>query len=162
MTPTAIATGAPLWVYALLVGLIALGIQRLQSREVPLFIALLPSIAFLAWSLLGAHILAETAGNGFAALSWFGGAAVGVFSAFVLPEPRGGRRPGGRILLPATWLPLALYLLVFVARFACGVWAALRPAQALTATAIGLAIGAAMTARLIVAVVRWRQPIDAA
>lgn len=85
-----------------------------------------------------------------------GGASLGVVTTLFLAEPRGERRRHGRVLLPATWLPLILYLAVFVARFACGAWAAIRPDQALVATAVATAISAAMTARLIAAVARWR------
>ena len=157
MTAGAVAGGAPGWVWFLLAGLIALGIRRLRTRTVPLAVALLPSVAFLAWSLFGALALARLGGAPLAVLAWGAGAAAGVLSTLLLAEPRGERLPGARVLLPATWLPLVLYLAVFVARFACGAWAAIRPAQAVSATAVGTAIGAAMTARLVVAVLRWRR-----
>ena len=157
MSAGAVAGGAPSWVWVLLAALILLGIRRLHSREVPIVVALLPSIAFLIWSAVGAAGLARLGGGPLAAGVWIGGAVLGVLSTFVLAEPRGRVVAGGRVLLPATWQPLALYLIVFAARFACGAWAAIRPEQALTATAIGTAISAAMTARLIVAVARWQR-----
>ena len=156
MTAGALLGGAPAWVYALLVGLIVLGVRRLRTREVPIAVALLPSLAFLAWSLFGAYALGRVGGAPLALLAWLGGASLGVVTTLFLAEPRGERRRHGRVLLPATWLPLVLYLAVFVARFACGAWAAIRPDQALVATAVGTVISAAMTARLIVAVARWR------
>ncbi|MES2755685.1 MAG: hypothetical protein V4659_13600 [Pseudomonadota bacterium] len=158
MTASDLATGAPVWVWVLLAALILLGVRRLRTREVPVAVAALPSVAFLSWSLSGAWLLAQTGGAPFAALAWLGGAALGALSTLVLAEPRGVRRPGGRVLLPATRLPLILYLLVFAARFACGAWAALRPDHALTADTIATVISAAMTARLIVAVARWQRP----
>lgn len=156
MTAGALLGGAPAWVYALLVGLIVLGVRRLRTREVPIAVALLPSLAFLAWSLFGAYALGRAGGAPLASLAWLGGALVGGASTLFLAEPRGERRRHGRVLLPATSLPLVLYLTIFVARFACGAWAAIRPGQALAATAIATAISAAMTARLIAAVARWR------
>lgn len=160
MTPGAMLGGAPAWVWALLALLIFLGVRRLRDRDVPVAVALLPSVAFLAWSLVGAYALGRTGGAPLASLAWLGGAGAGVLSTLVIKEPRGRRRSDGRVSLPATSLPLVLYLAVFVARFACGAWAAIRPDQALTATATSTAIGAAMTARLIVAVARWQRPDD--
>lgn len=155
MNAGAIAGGAPTWVWALLVALVALGVRRLRTREVPIAVALLPSIAFLVWSLAGAVGLARLSGTGTAALAWGGGALLGIASTRFLAEPRGRRLPGGRVLLPGSWQPLALYLVIFAARFACGAWAAIRPAEAVGATAVGVTISAAMTARLVAAVARW-------
>ena len=151
-----IVGGAPAWVYILLVVLILLGARRLRSREVPIAVALLPAVAFLVWSVVGAVSYAAGAGAAAAALAWFGGAAVGAISTALVPEPRGVRLPGGRVALPGSWLPLVSYLGVFVLRFACGAWAAIRPEQAMLATGVSVAIGAVMTARLVLAIVRWR------
>lgn len=156
MSGMAIATGAPSWVYLLLIALIVLGVRRLKTRDVPLVVALIPSGAFLIWSLVGASAFAGRAGFLFAATSWATGAVGGGVSAIVVPEARGERLPNGRIRQPGSWLPLIMYLGVFVIRFACGAWAAVVPEQAGTATAIGIAVGAAVTMRLIVGIARWR------
>ena len=103
-------------------------------------------------------MLATLAGSATAALSWAAGAVFGDASASVLPEPRGHLLPGRRVRQPASWLPLTLYLTVFVARFSCGAWAAISPQQAVTAAAIAVAISAVMTARLAGTVTRWRGP----
>lgn len=153
----AIAGGAPTWVYVLLAALVALGIRRLRTREVPVVVALIPSAAFLIWSLLGARTFAHGVGIEIAGLAWVGGVAIGAASAVVAPEPRATLLPGGRVRQPGSWLPLVLYLTVFVVRFACGAWAAIRPEQAVTATAIGVAVGAAMTGRLVAGVLRWQR-----
>jgi hypothetical protein len=155
----AIAGGAPAWVYVLLIVLIALGVRRLKMREVPLFVALIPVAAFFLWSLIGAASFAVRAGAGIAMLAWVGGAVLGVASAFVLPDPAATRIPGNRIRLPASWVPLALYLSVFVVRFACGAWAAIVPAAATAASALGLAVSAAVTMRLATGALSWRQTI---
>lgn len=151
-----VATGAPIWVYALLAGLVVLGVRRLRTRELPVVVALIPSAAFLIWSIIGAAAFARHAGVPLASAAWLGGAIVGVASAVLLAEPRGERLPGGRVRQPGSWLPLLSYLGVFVVRFACGAWAAIVPAQANTATAIGIAVSAVVTARLVVGVARWR------
>lgn len=151
-----IATGAPTWVYALLAGLIVLGVRRLRTREVPVAVALLPSIGFFLWSVTGVSAFAHQVGIVSALGAWGIGAALGAASGVLVPDPRGQRLPGGRVRQPGSPLPLILYLGVFVARFACGAWAAIVPAQATLATAIGIAVGAAMMARLLIGVVRWR------
>jgi hypothetical protein len=155
MQAGSILGGAPIWVYVLLAGLIALGIRRLKPREVPLVVALIPVTAFFLWSVIGALSFAQSAGAVFAAIAWVSGIGTGAISAFVLPEARAKRIAGGRILLPGSWMPLCLYMTVFIARFACGAWAAIVPAQALVATAIGIAIGAALTGRLAMWVLNW-------
>lgn len=160
MHPGQIASGAPTWVYALLAGLIFLGVRRLRTREVPVVVALLPSIAFFLWSVTGVSAFAHQVGTASALGAWLIGAALGGASGVLLPDPRGQRLPGGRIRQPGSPLPLILYLGVFVVRFACGAWGAIVPAQASLATAIGIAAGAAVMARLLVGVARWR-PVSA-
>lgn len=151
-----IATGAPAWVYLLLVALVVLGVRRLKTRELPVAGALVPTAAFLIWSIVGAHTFAVTAGYAVALAAWLGGAAVGAITGVAMPEARGERLPGRRVLQPGSVLPLILYLGVFVVRFACGAWGAIVPAQAITATAVGVAVGAAVMARLLTGVVRWK------
>jgi membrane associated rhomboid family serine protease len=102
MHASQIATGAPPWVYALLVVLIVLGLRRVRTREVPVAVALIPAAAFLIWSLFGAWSFGTVAGGGIALLTWLAGVAVGAATGMLLPEPRGQRLPGGRVRLPST------------------------------------------------------------
>ena len=157
MSPIDILTGAPAWVYALLVVLVTLGIRRLRTREVPVAVALLPAIAFGLWSVTGLLDLSQRIGTGIPIGAWLAGASFGWGSTLLLAEPRGERLPNARVRLPATGLPLVLYVSVFVIRFFCGAWAAIVPIQADIAVALSTGVGAAMTARLIVAVLRWRR-----
>ena len=149
-------SGAPVWVYFLLVGLVVLGVRRLKTRTIPVFVALIAPAAFLAWSLVGANSFASSYGAVFAVVIWLAGAAIGAASGYLLPEPQARKLPNRRVTLPATWMPLVTYVTVFVLRFACGAWAAIVPAQAYYAGAVAVAISAMMTARLILAVLRWR------
>ena len=151
-----IATGAPTWVYILLVALVVLGVRRLKTRELPVIVALVPTAAFFIWSMIGAHAFAATAGYTVALAAWLAGAAVGAITGVAMPEPRGARLPGRRVLQPGSVLPLILYLGVFVVRFACGAWATIVPSQVITATAIGITVGAAVMTRLLIGVVRWK------
>ena len=151
-----ILSGAPTWAYVLLAVLIALGIRRLKTREVPTVVAVIPVIAFLIWSIFGAVNFAALAGTQIAIQSWCGGAVLGALSAVILPDAPAVRLSGGRVRLPGSWAPLILYMTVFVSRFICGAWAAINSGQAIIATAIGVAIGAAMTARLATSVFQWR------
>ena len=156
MRTTDIVTGAPAWVYVLLVVLILLGARRLRTREMPVIVAMIAPAAFLAWSIAGVIVFAAQAGAGIAVGAWFAGAAVGALTAVLLPEPRGQRLRGGTVCFSGSWVPLILYVGVFVVRFACGAWAAIKPEQAVIATTIGVAVSAAMTTRLVVGVTRWR------
>lgn len=153
---SAVAGGAPTWVYFLLAALVALGIRRLKTREMPLAVALIPVAVFFVWSVIGAVNFASNGGLAIAGLAWFGGAAVGAASVAAWPDPRATRLAGGRIRLPGSWLPLAMYLTIFSARFVCGAWAAIVPEQAVVATAVGVAISAAMTMRLAASALAWR------
>jgi len=160
MNAGSIAGGAPTWVYVLLAALIALGVRRLKPREVPVVVALIPVVAFATWSIVGVASLATQIGALVAVGAWLGGVGIGSASAILLPEARGRRKAKSRVLLPGTVIPLISYMLVFAGRFACGTWAAIHPADAALANATGTAIGAAMTARLVVSVLQWQpEPI---
>lgn len=158
MEPAAILGGAPWWVYVLLLALIVLGVRRLKTREVPIAVALIPVVAFSAWSIAGVGSVAMHGNAALAIAAWLGGILLGVLGAVVLTEARATRTGGGRVRQPGSWSPLVLYLTVFVGRFACGAWAAIVPTQAATANALGIAIGAAMTARLVTSMFQWRSP----
>jgi hypothetical protein len=106
--------------------------------------------------MVGAHAFAAAAGYPAATIAWLAGAAIGAVTGVALPEPRGQRLPGRRVRQPGSVLPLLLYLGVFVVRFACGAWAAIDPTHAVVSTAIGIAVGAAVTARLLVGVIRLK------
>ena len=149
MNAGSILGGAPAWVWILLAGLIALGVRRLRTREVPLAVALIPGIAFLVWSILGAMDFARWTGPVPALAALVGGLLIGIASTRVVPEPATARLADGRVRQAGSPLPLILYLAVFVVRFACGAWAAIRPAEAELATAIGITVGAAVTGRLL-------------
>jgi hypothetical protein len=156
MRASDIAAGAPTWVYILLVFLVVLGWRRIKTRDVPVLAAIIPPTAFLIWSIFGAANFATSAGAGIAAAAWIGGAAIGIVSGFALPEKQGERLSDGRVRQPGSWLPLVLYVGVFIVRFACGAWAAVVPEQADTATALGIAVSAAVTGRLLTGVFRWK------
>lgn len=151
-----ILTGAPVWVYVLLICLIVLGVRRLRTRTAPVAVALIAPVAFLVWSLMGANGFAASYGAIFASVIWLAGAAIGAVSGYLMPEPRGQKLSNRRVKLPATWMPLVTYMTVFILRFACGAWSAIVPAQAFYAGAVAVGISAMMTARLVVAVLRWR------
>ncbi len=153
---TQILSGAPIWVYFLLAGLIVLGVRRLKTRTVPVPVALIAPAAFLIWSLLGAANFAASFGTVLAGVAWLGGAAIGAATGYLFPEPQGQRQTDKRVMLPGSWMPLFTYMTVFVLRFVCGAWAAMVPEQAQTAALVAIVISAVMTARLIVAVLRWR------
>ena len=155
MRASDIATGAPGWVWLLLIVLIVLGIRRLRTREVPAAVALLPLVGFGSWSLVSLWPFAA-AGLAVALGSWLGGALLGTLSALAVPEPRGERLPHRRIRLPG---PACRSSSISACSPSASSAVLGRPStrrKRTAATAIGVGVGAAMFARLAIAVARWR------
>ena len=122
----AVLQHTPVWVWPLLIALLALGVWQAFPRSVTLRrIALLP-LSMLALSLWG---VVSVFGSGPALAAW----AVGGLAAAAL-SLRGGSPPGVRwsatervFQMPGSWLPLALILGIFCTRFGVGVSLALDP-----------------------------------
>lgn len=122
-----ILSHTPLWVWGLLAALVALGLSQARERRVrPAGLLGLP----LALLMLGlsSMVLRFTAVP-VAALIWL--AAFGASAAWAtrLNPPPGARwlADERRLLLPGSWLPLQVILLVFAIRYAAGAGLALHP-----------------------------------
>lgn len=134
----------PVWVWGLLAALVALGLTQVRDREVGLARVTIVPVVMLALSLSG---VLHTFGH--APVAW-GGWGAGLAAALVF-----GRRlvavPGaawsertGRLHVPGSWLPLALFLLMFAAKYFTGVSLALHAGLATDpgfAGSVGLAYG---------------------
>lgn len=135
----------PAWVWALLAGLVALGIWQSLPRRLPARRALVMPLVFLTLSLLGL-LTTFAAALLLPLLAWLSGVAVAVFVARPLVRPRGARWDAAHALfhVPGSWLPLVLILLLFGVKYAVGVALALQPVLARDAgfdIAVGLAYG---------------------
>ena len=117
-----ILQNTPLWVWGVLVGLLALGLLQTRARRVSRqFVSLLPAIMVL----LSLFAVVASFGASVAALSaWAVGLAMGVVvNGVVLLGPKGVRYDlkDRTFELPGSWVPLALMLTIFCTRFAVGV-----------------------------------------
>lgn len=123
----AILSHTPVWVWALLTALVALGLwQRRERRVRPAQLLALP-LALLAlglWSMAPGFVAQPVA-----ALLWL--LAIVVFSWLCrhLPRPAAARwlAEEGRLFLPGSWVPLVLIVCIFGLRYAVGVGQGLHP-----------------------------------
>ncbi len=117
----------PLWVWALLVALLALGLVQTRQRRVRRGALLALPLALLAlglWSMAPGFVAQPLA-----AVVWL--AAISAFAAmgWRLPRPQAARwlADEARLLLPGSWLPMALIVSIFCLRYAAGVGQGLHP-----------------------------------
>ena len=132
----------PVWVFALLIGLIALGLlqtrtrhirrQRLLGINVALAVVTLVGVAqqwqptpWLAWGLASWAVTCLLT-------TWFMGQGVAPLGARYDANTR-------RFTVPGSWLPLALFMAIFACKFAVGMITAIAPVMlASLAAAIGI------------------------
>jgi hypothetical protein len=122
-----ILKGTPPWVFGLFFGLLALGFAQTRARAVGLGrIALLPG-AFVAFSLYG--VIAAFGMQAVDLLAWGAGIATAVLLGRSLRQPSGARWDASTHLfqVPGSWVPLALMMTVFFARYAIAASMAMRP-----------------------------------
>ncbi|MBL8345169.1 MAG: hypothetical protein JNN03_06990 [Rubrivivax sp.] len=131
----------PPWVFALFAVLLAAGLTQLSTRRAGLGrLAALP-LGMSAWSLYG-----TVAAFGFVVnvlMAWVLGLALVAGLVLLRPAPAGAAYDpaGRRFTVPGSAWPLALMMVIFFARYATGVAAALSPDMAASAPFI---TGAAM------------------
>ena len=137
-----ILTHTPIWVFALLAALIALGLAQMRAREVGLQRASALPLAMVALSLAGA---ASAFGVSVAPLAaWAAALAVTALAVLRLPQPKGVTYNAStqRFRLPGSAAPLALMMGIFFTKYAVGAALGMRPelaqqpAFAVTACAI--------------------------
>ncbi len=117
----------PPWVWGLLTVLLCLGLwQRRTRRVAPAALLGLPLglLALGLWSMLPGFVARPVT-----ALLWLAALLLMLAWARQRPAPRGTRwlASEGRLLLPGSWLPLALIIAIFVLRYASGASQALHP-----------------------------------
>jgi hypothetical protein len=136
-----IVVHTPLWVWALLTGLLVLGLVQTRPRRVrPRRLLVLP-LAMLA---LGLWAMAPVFWRQpMVALVWLLSLLLVLRWALRLQPPAGARwRPeAGVLALPGSWMPLCVIVAVFSLRYASGVTMALHPEwRALMAVQLPLAL----------------------
>ena len=124
---TQILRGTPLWVYPLFFGLIVLGYLQSRPREVaPARLALLP-LALGLFSL--SRVYSQFGADPLALGAWAAGTAAALLANRALKQPAGARwsEATGTFHVPGSWVPLALMMAVFFARYALAVILAIMP-----------------------------------
>lgn len=132
-----ILAAVPLWVWALLVALVAMGLRSLRERTMPLaLVYLLPAIGLLT---LPALLALPHSGTALAAhaLAYVAGAAMG----YRLQERWLLAKSGGQVRLAGESLTLLLMLTMFSAKFVHGTMTAIAPAT-VSGLSYGIAFGA--------------------
>ena len=143
---TRILQGTPVWVYALFLALTVLGYLQSKPREVaPLMMAILP-LALGAFSL--SRVLAVFGPDPLVLAAWAAGSAAALLLNRALKQPAGARWSAetGSFHVPGSWVPLALMLAIFFARYALAVSLAMQPALVNSA---GFATGASFAFGLL-------------
>jgi len=122
-----ILRGTPVWVYPLFLGLVVMGYLQSKPREVaPAMIAILP-LALGVFSL--SRVLGAFGPEPWALAAWAAGTAAALLLNRALKQPAGARwsEANGSFHVPGSWVPLALMMAIFFARYALAVSLAIRP-----------------------------------
>jgi hypothetical protein len=138
-----IVTRTPVWVWGLLVALIALGVWQSLPRQLPARRALVMPLLLLTLSLIG--VLSTFAAAALLpVVAWFAGVAFALAAGRSLVRPRGARWDAAAALfhVPGSWLPLLLILALFAIKYGVGITLALHPGL-VRDTAFDLAVGLA-------------------
>jgi len=120
----------PVWVFALLIGLIALGLVQTRTRHIRKQRLLGINIALTVFTLVG--VVQQWRLTPWLALSLLSWAAMGMLVAWALGQ---GAAPEGasfepetrRFTVPGSWLPLTLFMTIFACKFAVGMTTAMAP-----------------------------------
>ncbi len=126
----------PVWVWGLLVMLLALGVMYLRERRVSRLRLSLVPVGLAALSLSG--VLSGFGLTGVAA--WLLGVALAFALNTQLRWTQGARREGAAFVLPGSVLPLVLMLTIFVLNYATNVWRAMA-AQGAAAPSAAVGMG---------------------
>lgn len=124
-----IVAGTPHWVWALLGGLLVLGLSQLRTRRTGLARALALPLSMSALSLYGTVNAFGVSAPVLAC--WALAAALALALSLRRPLPAGARYEAARreFEQPGSWVPLLLILGIFCTKYAVGVLLALHPEQ---------------------------------
>lgn len=141
---TQILRGTPAWVYFLFIGLVVLGYLQSKPREIaPLSLGILP-LALGAFGL--ARVLGTFGPQPLALAAWGAGIAAALLANRALQQPAGARwsASSGTFHVPGSWVPMALIMSMFFARYALAVSRVMQPglfASAGFAAAVSFGLG---------------------
>lgn len=120
----------PVWVFALLLGLIALGLLQTRTRHVGQRRLLGINIALTVFTLVGVvQQWRHTPWLVLGLLSWAGTCALVAWGLGQGAAPAGAsyNAETRRFTVPGSWLPLALFMAIFACKFVVGMLSATAP-----------------------------------
>lgn len=135
-----IFSGAPTWVWFLLVALIWLGLRQTLTRQVSLTRVTLMPLGLVGLSVYGTATV--FAAQPWVLLVWAMAAATLVLLVLRRPVPQGTRfdLASQIFTLPGSWAPLALIAGIFCPKYAVGVTASIAP-ELLHSIPVALTVG---------------------
>lgn len=123
----------PVWVWGLLVGLVALGLQQARTRQASLVRVSITPVAMTALAVWG-NVSGFGASPVFASvmLTWLVAAAamVAVFAPLAPPKGTVYDAETRSFHIPGSWVPMALIVAIFLTKYVVGVELAMRPTLA--------------------------------
>lgn len=131
----------PVWVPALLLGLLALGWRLSRTRTVRPTALVVVAVAMFGFSLYG--VASAFGADAPALLAWVAAYAVAAIGGARLVSSAGMARVGAQVRMPGSWWPMVLLVSIFAAKFVLGFAAGVR-APVLHDPAFVLAMSAAL------------------
>lgn len=122
----------PIWVFALLIGLVALGLQQSRTRQMPKQRLLGINISLTIITLIGViQQWRHTPWLVLSLLSWTATCSVLTWTLGQEPAPAGARynAENRSFTVPGSWLPLSLFMAIFACKFIVGMLNATAPEQ---------------------------------
>ena len=122
----------PVWVFALLLGLIALGLMQTRTRHIRMQRMLGLNIGLTIFTLVGVvQQWLPTPWLTLGLLSWAVACAFLTYALSAIAPPSGAAWDSHTRLftVPGSWLPLTLFMAVFVCKFAVGMSNAMLPGE---------------------------------
>ncbi len=120
----------PVWVFALLAGLIAMGFLQTRTRQLRAKRLLMISIGLTAFTLVGVvQQWRHTPWLSLGLLSWAAAcwASVWVLGQGAAPQGASYNSESQRFTVPGSWLPLALLMTIFACKFVVSLLCAIAP-----------------------------------
>ena len=123
-------SGTPKWVFVLFAALLWLGVQQMLPRRVGLNRATLLPLAMTGLSLYG--VASAFGGLPLALLTWLAGTAMALAATLQLQSSNGIQydATNRRFLLPGSMVPLALFMGIFLTKYAAGASIGMQPSLA--------------------------------
>jgi hypothetical protein len=125
-----ILTKTPVWVWAVLAGLIALGLFQARTRSVRRMVLLIPGVALGLYSLIG--VMRGFPGHPEAIAAWCAGfvmTLLGLRAPLIAALAALRRAPLAQGVIEGSLVPLMLFLAIFGVNFALGVTRGMAPAM---------------------------------